>query len=204
VADYEEWENANKPSTVAAFLVVFGLTASHQKKLSSAVGGWRHPDTKTGLLKSAGKARRMNLIQASGPNRRPWQELEDELYDEIMKLRTDDAPRKVSGAWIRANARLLSLRPWASKPTKPFKASSGWLVRFTRARGLRYRKRQKGNVGNVAIQVDRMLKWMKKFVFMLRTLPNALLTDEPSLDVAKWGRFLPKYRYNVDQVREEQ
>lgn len=199
VAEYEEWaanqRNEGLTPTVRDYRIKQNLPAKFENFLSTKEGGWRNKSILPSLLKSAGGTRRHKLCVAEG-RPRPFTALEDALFAEVVDLRRAANPRKVSGAWLRARA--LSLSAQMNMPT--FKASYGWLVRFTRARGMRFRKRQKGNVGNVQEQEIKMLSWLKQFRFMLRVLPAQKLLHASTDLQAKWGRFLPQYRFNVDQV----
>ena len=162
------------------------------KFLANSAGCWREPGFRARLIQQVSNKRKRSLLRVGMPSRRPWKAMEDKLYEEIVGLRKRG--RRVSGFYIRTRALMLCKSMYADKGDA-FKASPGWLHRFTQVYKLKYRKKQKSKSGDPKEREARFMDWLYDLLKMLCTR-----REEDAYFDPKWGRFPPRRRINADQV----
>ncbi|CAM9248088.1 unnamed protein product, partial [Heterosigma akashiwo] len=122
--------------------------------------------------------------------------MEQRLFALLKERRKEG--RKCSSAYLKKMARVLMKEIDPSNTS--FKASEGWFRKFVVRFNLS--KRRKTNVKKESAEQRRpkIEAWHKKFRMFLKSPTPEGKTRAPAEEYAKWGRFQPHLRWNVDQV----
>lgn len=114
------------------------------------------------------------------------------MYEEFLERRRN--ARQVTGWWLCLRMRQLVR---ASNPASEEKFCMNWLYRFVRRWDVTWRKTTKKKPKPIQERLPLIVRFHQSLVQLLQD-PHGHRGDRP-LDT-KWGRFLPQYRWNFDEI----
>ena len=135
------------------------------------------------IFKRAADNKKKNLCKTrkSGPL---FPEIESNLLERFKTQRKEG--RRVSSRWFKKQAKKIA----NANKLDSFKASKGWFFRFLTRNQLALRKKTNSKKASAAEKLPKIRFFHQRLRLFLAT----------KMAHPKWGRFLPKNRYNVDQV----
>eukprot|EP00794_Sanderia_malayensis_P013638 gene13638-15064_t len=120
---------------------------------------------------------------------------ESRIVSDIKQQRTKGF--KVSGRWIKIKMKQAIREFYGNEMAEHFKASKNWLYRFTQRNELSLRRK----TNSKKLSGNDKLPIIQNFHRQLRQDIKSKRHRDGFVDFhAKWGRWMPSRRYNVDQV----
>ncbi|KAK3254849.1 hypothetical protein CYMTET_35951 [Cymbomonas tetramitiformis] len=111
--------------------------------------------------------------------------VETQLFRDFQACRKKGL--RIGRRWLRTKARIIAKKLY---PGRYFRASEGWCTNWLRRNNLSYRKKTNKKTKSTEERLPKIKRWQAR----LRHPPLADTRDP------EWGVWLPKDRYNVDQV----
>lgn len=161
----------------------------HDRLLHEHANKVYNPSKAGGIASLASReARRLSLHAGS--------HLKYHLAETKLLQQFKDARNKgerVSVRWLSVNMKKHVAELYGDEAARLFKASHGWLLRFTSRNSLSPRRATNGKHESVEDRLHKIKRWHVRFRWRLASGPTSKLHP-------KWGRWLPQNRLSVDQV----
>lgn len=115
----------------------------------------------------------------------------------LFKARRSEGKR-VNERWLCVNMRKLIRQHYGDEPANNFKGSYGWVWRYAHRHGIALRRANNHKHQSVEERLPKIKRWHARLRRRLKTpcAPGRQLDP-------KWGRWLPKNRLSIDQVRRQ-
>eukprot|EP00966_Prymnesium_polylepis_P199203 4615564-Prymnesium_polylepis.1 len=150
-------------------------------------GKRKHADGK--LVPFTSRAARRCVLQKSVT--RPYAAAEAEVHAIYREKRQKGLT--VGPHFLRATMKKVVKKHYGSDAADTFKASRGWLRRFTNYYGMSLRRKSNKKHLSIEERLPKCKRWHARFRRRLMGGPKNKLDS-------KWGRWLPEDRISVDQV----
>lgn len=105
------------------------------------------------------------------------------------------AGKRVNERWLCVTMRKLIRENYGDEPADHFKGSYGWVWRYANRHGISLRRANNHKHQSVEERLPKIKRWHARLRRRLKVAAPGAQLDP------KWGRWLPKNRLSIDQVR---
>lgn len=151
------YEQESGGLNVAQFRKKHNLQLCMMKNLSAGEHGWRHPSTRSNIMKMASndKCKKMKTMNIKNFGKIPFKPMESVLHDKIKEHRSKG--RKVSEHFMQITA-IKIMKEVMPQKAHQFRASKGWFHRFLRRKCIKFRMRKSGKKATAEDNIDKLIK----------------------------------------------